>query len=419
VVVIYSNILFYSSIDFINTKCADKFLINIKCQFVKLLNKSWEVAMKKLLVFFAVISLVFAQVSYVTNKGDFGVRLSLYGNVNIYKGSSVKANRHIYQTSLLISTGEVFTFNNVNDSYILDIILDSAKVVENPQKSIYELTCRNGESKTDPLFETQTTVYGWDSRYAVIKYTIKNNDTKNLTGKIGLEIQPNIDAGYGNENISYDANTKVLMMSRALPTSKTKVGVKFNKEVYSLNSFDWFPEYDTMALAQRDSMYWDYATNNQINTYNNMPSSDGQVVLVYFDNIDIPTNESYEVIYAYAIASTEDSVKTMLDEAATKFNELTRVEKIDTKVTNFELYQNYPNPFNPATNIKFAIVQNDFVTLTVYNSLGQEIAQLVNENLSAGTYNVKFDANNLPSGIYYYQLKTSNNQLTKKMMLIK
>ncbi|HOM66268.1 MAG TPA: T9SS type A sorting domain-containing protein [Ignavibacteriales bacterium] len=209
------------------------------------------------------------------------------------------------------------------------------------------------------------------------------------------------------------------MMSRALPTSKTKVGVKFNKEVYSLNSFDWFPEYDTMALAQRDSMYWDYATNNQINTYNNMPSSDGQVVLVYFDNIDIPTNESYEVIYAYAIASTEDSVKTMLDEAATKFNELTRVEKIDTKVTNFELYQNYPNPFNPATNIKFAIVQNDFVTLTVYNSLGQEIAQLVNENLSAGTYNVKFDANNLPSGIYYYQLKTSNNQLTKKMMLIK
>lgn len=371
--------------------------------------------MKKLLLLLAVISITFAQVSYVTSKGDFGVRLTLYGNVNIYKGTAVKANRHIYQTSLLISTGKSFTLNNVMDSYIID----SAKAITNPQNSTYELEVRNGDKGTNPLIETKTNVYGWNSRYAIVKYTIKNNDTKNLTARIGMEIQPNIDAGYGNENISYNADTKTLMMSRALPTSKTKVGVRFNNNVYSLVSFDWFPEYDTMAYAQRDSMYWSYATSTQINSYTNVPSSDGQVILAYFDNADIPAGGSKEYIYAYAIASTVDSVNTFLDEAAAKFNTLTNIEKFDVEAKNFELYQNYPNPFNPTTNIKFSIVESGFVTLSVYNALGQEVAKLVNDELIPGVYNVKFDATSLPSGVYYYKLSTSKQSLTKKMILIK
>ncbi|MBN8572089.1 MAG: T9SS type A sorting domain-containing protein [Ignavibacteria bacterium] len=86
---------------------------------------------------------------------------------------------------------------------------------------------------------------------------------------------------------------------------------------------------------------------------------------------------------------------------------------------NFFLYQNYPNPFNPSTNIKFEIPQSDFVNLSVYDINGKLVEELVNENISAGIYEVKFSGKNLSSGIYFYRLKSSNSVLTNKMTLIK
>ncbi len=91
---------------------------------------------------------------------------------------------------------------------------------------------------------------------------------------------------------------------------------------------------------------------------------------------------------------------------------------------SFALFQNYPNPFNPTTKIKFEIpdqVRNDnhLVTLKVYDVLGNEIATLVNEEKSAGIYEVEFKGTELPSGIYFYQLKAGNYIEIKKMVLLK
>ncbi|MFA5404218.1 MAG: M28 family peptidase [Ignavibacteria bacterium] len=88
-------------------------------------------------------------------------------------------------------------------------------------------------------------------------------------------------------------------------------------------------------------------------------------------------------------------------------------------INNFILFQNYPNPFNPGTVIRFQIKDLRFTTLKVYNILGKEIATLVNEKLQPGTYEVKFEGTNLPSGVYYYKLETENYNETKKMVLIK
>ncbi|MBN1634775.1 MAG: T9SS type A sorting domain-containing protein [Ignavibacteria bacterium] len=85
----------------------------------------------------------------------------------------------------------------------------------------------------------------------------------------------------------------------------------------------------------------------------------------------------------------------------------------------FELSQNYPNPFNPTTIINFALPTSSKVTLKVYNVLGEEVASLVNSNLTAGTYNYEFDASNLSAGVYFYRLRTDNFTETKKMMLVK
>ena len=83
--------------------------------------------------------------------------------------------------------------------------------------------------------------------------------------------------------------------------------------------------------------------------------------------------------------------------------------------TQFFLEQNYPNPFNPATQIKFGITESSNIVLTVYDILGREIAVLINnEYLLAGSYNIKFNAGNLASGIYIYRLTAGNNVISKR-----
>ena len=87
--------------------------------------------------------------------------------------------------------------------------------------------------------------------------------------------------------------------------------------------------------------------------------------------------------------------------------------------TTYLLNQNYPNPFNPTTNINFSIPKTGFVTLKIYNTVGMEVATLVNETKTAGNYIVGFNASNLPSGAYFYRIETGNYTDTKKMLLLK
>ena len=87
--------------------------------------------------------------------------------------------------------------------------------------------------------------------------------------------------------------------------------------------------------------------------------------------------------------------------------------------TDYALEQNYPNPFNPTTNIRFSLTEANQVTLKVYDMLGQEVAYLVNQFMNAGSYEITFDASDLPTGIYTYSMTAGNFQSVKKMMLIK
>ncbi|MBU0561092.1 MAG: T9SS type A sorting domain-containing protein [Bacteroidota bacterium] len=91
----------------------------------------------------------------------------------------------------------------------------------------------------------------------------------------------------------------------------------------------------------------------------------------------------------------------------------------ENNISTYKLFSNFPNPFNPSTNIEFQIPQNSFVNLSVYNSLGQKVTELINSNLSIGKYTVKFSADNLPSGLYIYKLQVGNFSSVKKMMLTK
>ncbi|MFO7446680.1 MAG: sugar-binding protein, partial [Ignavibacteriaceae bacterium] len=86
---------------------------------------------------------------------------------------------------------------------------------------------------------------------------------------------------------------------------------------------------------------------------------------------------------------------------------------------DYYLSQNYPNPFNPNTNIQFSIPGSEFVSLKIYNSLGQEVEQLISEEMNAGVYTAVWDASKLASGIYYYQIKAGQFVQTRKLVLLK
>ncbi len=101
-----------------------------------------------------------------------------------------------------------------------------------------------------------------------------------------------------------------------------------------------------------------------------------------------------------------------------KYSSTTKV-LINSIPKAYALNQNYPNPFNPSTKINFQISKLEFVSLKVYDVLGNEVSTLVNEKKSPGNYDVAFDASSLSSGIYFYQIKAGNFIQTKKMTLIK
>jgi len=98
---------------------------------------------------------------------------------------------------------------------------------------------------------------------------------------------------------------------------------------------------------------------------------------------------------------------------------LVSVDENENIPAEFSLEQNYPNPFNPTTTIKFSLPENEFVTLKVFDVMGNEITVLVNEEKTAGSHSIKFNAVDIASGIYFYQLKAGKHSDTKKLVILK
>ena len=99
------------------------------------------------------------------------------------------------------------------------------------------------------------------------------------------------------------------------------------------------------------------------------------------------------------------------------------IEQFEGEVSTYGLSNNYPNPFNPSTTIKYQIPELNFVTIKVYDVLGNEVVTLVNEEKPSGNYEVEFNTSSInhhpSSGIYFYQLKAGNFVETKKMILLR
>ncbi|OGU61365.1 MAG: hypothetical protein A2V66_15890 [Ignavibacteria bacterium RBG_13_36_8] len=121
-----------------------------------------------------------------------------------------------------------------------------------------------------------------------------------------------------------------------------------------------------------------------------------------------------ESVYFQTVAST-----TVLDNLELWKIISTGVEYKDKIPVRFNLYQNYPNPFNGGTKIGFGLKRDEFISLTVYDSLSRQVAVLVRDELPAGEHFVSFHSEQLSSGVYYYRLNSGYHALTRKMILLK
>ncbi|MEK7263686.1 MAG: FG-GAP-like repeat-containing protein [Bacteroidota bacterium] len=137
---------------------------------------------------------------------------------------------------------------------------------------------------------------------------------------------------------------------------------------------------------------------------------------IYIDNNPLPFPTSYYILRA------QDTHGNFSQNSNEVMANITSVQNDEAIIPiTFALYQNYPNPFNPRTEFRFDIPKQSFVVLKVYDIFGREIAALVNEQKTAGTYFVTWDASNTPSGVYFYRLNINSGEfvITKEMMLVK
>jgi len=254
-----------------------------------------------------------------------------------------------------------------------------------------------------------------DSDYILLKYNIKNTNSSQISNMyVGIFtfFSPNQVFNSGNITrydainkigYTYNTNTPYPFLGVALMTTNQNVNFKALTSTEVLNGFTTQEKWESLSSG----------------IYNDSLGPGGNAFTLAVGPFNVPANQSITVGFAILKGNDRTDLINKTNIARNKYASVgvTQISNMLPKV--YELNQNYPNPFNPITNIKFAIPENDFVTIKVYDILGKEIATLVNEKLTAGYYQFSFDASGMSSGVYFYRMTTSKFTQVKRMMLIK
>lgn len=202
--------------------------------------------------------------------------------------------------------------------------------------------------------------------------------------------------------------------------------------VKATNFPDGSTDYPAIAVGDNYSIYIVFFGNDAAGNRNFYGVSSADFGVTWSDSIRLSQNSlsldargasiSKHVGTAGAdvlwLQKTDDSAVDEVYYGLIPFVEFVAVDT-ETQPVAYQILRNYPNPFNPTTNIEFSVMNSGNVKLTVYNMLGQEITQLVNQNMDVGVYEIKFHAGNLATGVYFYRLQTADNTLTQKLLYLK
>ncbi len=289
------------------------------------------------------------------------------------------------------------------------------------------------------------------SRTAMFSWYLIEQFGSDLTKKIVQNKSNGID-GYNAALVSIGSSLRFLDIlnnfSIATGLNNKNIDLKYgfttNISIYPLPKFSYST---TTAATKQDTLepygtqYIKFSINNPISV---LVSSGGSIIIKGISTGSSSRVESITKGVAYNPSGFGSTYTTLLISVTNQSNEKTIYSfqantATDVKVSNnipltFSLSQNYPNPFNPTTTIKYDIPMmilsegaksssqtfgRTYVSLKIYDILGREVTTLVNEFKEAGSYEVRFNASALPSGIYFYKLEAGHFSSTKKFMLIK
>lgn len=227
-------------------------------------------------------------------------------------------------------------------------------------------------------------------------------------GRYGYGLNPAIDdPQHCPANMGNDANVDILGEVEDYILCDFMLNVE-------LTSFNAVAGDNSVNLA------WATASENQNDHFEVV--RDGQTI-AQIPGINGTTSQTYSYTDASAINGTVYSYTLVAVDIYGGRRELRTLSATPTvsvgTVSEYALNQNFPNPFNPTTSISFDVKETGFVTLKVYNMVGQEVATLVHSSMAQGRHSVNFDASSLPSGLYLYRMDTNGYSATKKMLLMK
>ncbi len=371
-----------------------------------------KINFKIYLLFFIVILLKtnYSQVDLVFDK--YNIYVSTYGRVSIY---SVPDNvRQLYRAALLVGTG----YDSVFDLTFDKDIEDSTQLLSVPSFGDYEIygSYNNNYSGAPPNVLEKENIYCWQSIGAfIIKYTVINRELNPINAIIGLEFLPRINNNRaGGDTVTFSNQTKIISVKNG-----RSVGFKaLSEDLKSVGMFYYFTDYESDSLFYQWLSYSSYDSLFITNPAD--PNVDAPAIIPAFNQRTINPNDSAIIYVAVAYGEQESEMLAALANAQQLYDTLTSVDNNENQIlSDFYLNQNYPNPFNPNTVISWNVPFDSYQTLKVYDVLGNEVASLVNESRTAGSYSINFNASNLSSGVYYYKLTAGNFSVTKKMILMR
>ncbi|MCB0727672.1 MAG: SBBP repeat-containing protein [Ignavibacteriae bacterium] len=376
--------------------------------------------------------------------------ISLDDTGNAYVGGSMSGGFY-FITKKISPDGVILwerTYNNLDYNVVRDLTLDNSGSVLITGQS----------SQTGSLYDFVTIKYSnngdqlWLRRYDAgsddIPYGIASDNSNNVyvTGwnrnktndALTIKYSPEGDTLWkaiydsGGEDVGYDVAVDSLgcIYIGGLTFGNSYLTLKYNNEGNLLWSrvqpgFLIGPPHPVIKLDKERNIYMSYVSRPSGNNYNYaVVKYDNNGVQKWIAEYDNKGNSSINYIYDLALDEYANALVTGRSNgsiATVKFiqNSTSINPELSILPLEYKLEQNYPNPFNPTTQLEYEISQIGFVSLKVYNSLGSEVAVLVNERKPTGKYNVMFDGNNLSSGIYFYRLSAGDFSETKSMILLK
>ncbi len=342
------------------------------------------------------------------NTGTLDIIVNAYGRIRLYTpGDDV---RHLQRATVLVGTSSstVFDYNNDVGSVEASALVTPATWGDFQIHGVFD----NSDSGNPPNVEVTLDAYGWANRsFTILKYNVKNIETAEMNAYIGLDIIPELNQAYGTDTVTNLAAQKIIHFHRG--TNK-HMGVKLlSGDLYSFKAFEYFIDYSV------DANYWGWMTSGDLMASYASVSEEGLVAVTSQNAQTINANESANVYYALALADTKEELISTLAEAQQKYDLISGLGSIEANSTSLKLGKNVPNPFRNQTSISYYLPSNGKVSLKVYDQLGNEIAVIVNEVRSKGTYSHDFDANNLAPGLYYYTLVFEGKQISNKMLITK